>query len=382
MFGPIATFLENLVAGWVSNSYGPTSMIGLSIGIVSVAVLVVYWHRQQRAAKNPGMASLPFIFAAFAIGLIAVGFGCYGLGLYMAKPQLSGTSVAWLLPKTAAEKFVPSGRDTATSLRQLLLSGILKAQGTPHVGKAGDPAVPIPAAEWQSLTLAGQDFSSAASKQGPTHSYDNLEFAMVGDYTPAFWDVVASPTPHQNPAQTPPATTATPKVVYTERDIRELLDAMKDAKNLVASSILPTSIEIETLVGNSFNRLPEDGATKRVSAQLREIRNKLKTIVWDQIDKFVYTDHVDYKEQMRIAFVLNHEAVKGELNRSLLAYAEDIERLPNQPSQETLELIRPRFEETRRQSNIVYNWAIQVRNRVASVTTNLQTQGVIGFDEK
>lgn len=193
--------------------------------------------------------------------------------------------------------------------------------------------------------------------------------------------VAAAAPPTPTPASAS-ASASAPIVHYNERDIRELLDAMKDAKALVESSILPTSIEIETLVANSFNRLREDGATKSAPTRIREMREKLKTTIWDRLDKFVYKDHEGYKAQMRIVFLLNNEAVKGELNRSLLAYAEDIERLPNQPSQETLELIRPRFEETRRQSNIVYNWVVQVRNRIASVTTNLQTQGVLGIEEK
>lgn len=188
-------------------------------------------------------------------------------------------------------------------------------------------------------------------------------------------------------AQKPAASAMTvhapaPTVHYNERDIRELLDAMKDAKFLVESSILPTSIEIEGIVANSFHRLREDGATKFTPTRLREMRDKLKTTIWDPFDKFVYKDHEEYKAQMRVIFLLNNEAVKGELNRSLLAFAEDVERLPNQPSQETLELIRPRYEETRRQSNILYNWVVQVRNRIASVTTNLQTQGVLGVEEK
>jgi hypothetical protein len=102
MFGPIATFVENLLANWVADAYGPTSMIGVSIAIVAIVIMVIGWHRRQRAAKKPGMASWQFIALCFTISLLAVAAGAYGLGLKFAgkafevasnQPPLQPTSI-------------------------------------------------------------------------------------------------------------------------------------------------------------------------------------------------------------------------------------------------------------------------------------------------
>jgi hypothetical protein len=188
----IWTFIENLAANWTAELFGPKTMIAWLITLAVVIYGAISWHRRQRAAKKQGMASWQFISLCLVISAVGIGGAAFGLGLRLAKP--SGDSLVWMLPKAAAEKFVPPDKNPAESLRELLLSGVLVGRGVPHYGSAGDPAVQIAAAEWQSLTLAGRDFSSATSKQGPAHSYDNVELAAVGDFSPAFWNV-AGPTP-------------------------------------------------------------------------------------------------------------------------------------------------------------------------------------------
>jgi hypothetical protein len=77
----------NLFAWLISEKGG--DMIGVGVLVIIGIVAVIRWHRRQRAAKKLGMASWPFIAACFAIALIAVGAGGYGLGLRgTAKPNL------------------------------------------------------------------------------------------------------------------------------------------------------------------------------------------------------------------------------------------------------------------------------------------------------
>lgn len=75
----VPTFLENLAANYVAGAFGPTSMVGISIALAVVVWAVIGWHRRQRAANKPGMASWQFISICFAVAAIA--FGAYGLGV-------------------------------------------------------------------------------------------------------------------------------------------------------------------------------------------------------------------------------------------------------------------------------------------------------------
>jgi hypothetical protein len=56
-------------------------MIGWSVTSALCIWWLVGWHRKQRAANKPGMASLPFIVLCFLIAIIAVGGAAYGLGM-------------------------------------------------------------------------------------------------------------------------------------------------------------------------------------------------------------------------------------------------------------------------------------------------------------
>lgn len=216
---------SSVIGSLVADALTPGGMAAYAITLVMVVWAAVSWHRRQRAAKKLGMASWQFISLCLVLAALGVGGAGYGFGLHFAKPNPQTPAIIWMLPKAATEKFVPSDRDAAGSLRELLLAGVLIARGTPHYGKAGDSAVSIPAAEWQSLTIAGQDFSSATSKQGPAHSYDNLELAAVGDFTPEFWNVTPNLTQEQKDAITASFRDRIDALVVsnTEKD-RELAD--------------------------------------------------------------------------------------------------------------------------------------------------------------
>lgn len=209
----------------------------------------------------------------------------------------------------------------------------------------------------------------ASSKQLVAVLEAKIQGNAAGDALLALANKAGSAAPAQSAAR------------LNEKQVRDLLDALHEAKAIVDQHISPTSIEIEQLVANTFGNLQAEGETKRFPKLLRAAHDKLKADIWDQIDGFVYKKYSAYEPQLRIVFRLDDEAAKGALNRSLLQYADAIEALPDKPSPAMLALIKQQADETVRQSNVLYNWMVQVRNRVASVTTNLQMQGVIGIEK-
>ena len=134
-------------------------------------------------------ASVALALAIIATLLLVVPFSeslqnaARARGFQVRKPWESLAAEEWLLPTQAAERFAPPDlvevwrADPATHLHRLLLSGGLIARGTPHYGGAGSVAVLIGRGEWQTLRLAGANFSSAGSSVGPANSYDNIEIS-------------------------------------------------------------------------------------------------------------------------------------------------------------------------------------------------------------
>jgi|GEM_PF-5742768 len=76
--------LPNVIANWMADAFSPASMTGWAFVLATIVWLVVNWHRRQRVAKKPGMASWPFIAVCIAIALLAVAGASYGLGLKFA----------------------------------------------------------------------------------------------------------------------------------------------------------------------------------------------------------------------------------------------------------------------------------------------------------
>jgi hypothetical protein len=190
--------VANLLASWLDSLLTPYGMTGVVIAIAGTVLSIRYWHRQQRAAKKLGMASWWFIALSCVVALLSVGGASYGLALKFSAPTTTptiqpATSFFWMLPKAAAEIFVPSGADAAATLRELLLSGNLIAMGKPHYGNAGDSTIQIPTAEWQSLNLAGSELRDASSSFGPSSSYDNLEIAMATRLQPEQENQIIAP---------------------------------------------------------------------------------------------------------------------------------------------------------------------------------------------
>jgi hypothetical protein len=76
--------VANLLASWLDSLLTPYGMTGIAIAIAVTVAFVLYWHRQQRAAKKPGMASWQFIVLCFVAMILAAAAGGYGLGLMVS----------------------------------------------------------------------------------------------------------------------------------------------------------------------------------------------------------------------------------------------------------------------------------------------------------
>jgi hypothetical protein len=84
---------------------------------------------------------------------------------------------------------------------------------------------------------------------------------------------------------------------------------------------------------------------------------------------------------MQTMFVLDHEAAKNELSRSLQTAIQAIQRLPRDAPTEMEELVARDFKELINQSRLTYQWLVEVRTRIDLMTKNLNTKGVTGFEK-
>jgi hypothetical protein len=94
----------------------------------------------------------------------------------------------------------------------------------------------------------------------------------------------------------------------------------------------------------------------------------------------IYDKH-RVKEQMQFALALDHEAARGEISRALRNAIEALEKLPENPSEATRDLVEPQFAEAYRQAETTYNWITVARTRIGQMTQNLRTKGVTGFEK-
>jgi hypothetical protein len=168
---------------------------------------------------------------------------------------------------------------------------------------------------------------------------------------------------------------------YTERDIRELLDALAKAQELDRDKISQTIFQIQTTAANWVGIY----RNQNLVAKLKELRTRLQTDVWDPIDELVYDNHDKdslYIQQMRAAFALDDEAAKGELTRSFQPAIDAIGKLPPNPPEETLQLVSPQFAELLKQANVAYQWYIKLHDRIPQMMQSLRTNGVTGYEKK
>lgn len=115
--------IANLLAGWLDSLLTPYGMTGIAVAIAVTVAFVIYWHRQQRAAKKPGMASWQFIALCFVIALAATGAGGYGLGLRFAdhkQAQIANAIQPTITePTESAFGFAPTPRSTTVQWKDI-----------------------------------------------------------------------------------------------------------------------------------------------------------------------------------------------------------------------------------------------------------------------
>lgn len=182
------------------------------------------------------------------------------------------------------------------------------------------------------------------------------------------------------PANQMPATPQTTKktVTYSERDIRELLDGLADAHDLIEKRIFPITYKITEATANWAGRIPNQGV-KGFAQALREMNATLPEEVWKPIDALL-DKYSRVKQQLRVALALDHEAARGEISRALKIAIEALEKLPENPSETTRDLVKPQFAEAYRQGEITYQWITIARARIAEMTQNVRTKGITGYD--
>jgi hypothetical protein len=168
------------------------------------------------------------------------------------------------------------------------------------------------------------------------------------------------------------------KITYSERDIRELLDGLADAHDLVEKHIFPATHRITEAAANWQGYIPNRGVAG-FAKSLEEMNAALPDEVWKPIDALL-EKYGRVKDQLRFALALDHEAARGEISRSLRNAIDALQKLPDSPSEATRELVKPQFSEAYRQGEIAYNWVTVARTRIASMTQNLRTRGVTGYE--
>jgi hypothetical protein len=95
------------------------------------------------------------------------------------------------------------------------------------------------------------------------------------------------------PVQSEPSRPAIPKITYTERDIRELLDALSDADDLVSKKLMPVWSPLQNRLINPEYFLTQLGRKVTIQA-LNDSKDLLQKIVWPSINDFVYKEHNRY----------------------------------------------------------------------------------------
>ncbi|MEH2542828.1 hypothetical protein [Bradyrhizobium sp. AZCC 1699] len=172
------------------------------------------------------------------------------------------------------------------------------------------------------------------------------------------------------------------KVTYTERDIREMLDALTDAHSLVEDLVAPSFFQLESQVVNWQGAIPNMGPQGFARA-LSERREKIQTEVWPQINDFVYKTHARYKDQLRFALALDEEAARGEVIRALDVAIASVKLIPPNAPLETYKLVERDFKAVANLFNpAVYKWIGTARTRIDEMSKNLRSTGITGFEDQ
>ena len=200
--------------------------------------------------------------------------------------------------------------------------------------------------------------------------------AFMGDLVDTTLDIKVTVSVVPTSSVSAPSTTPH----YTERDIRELLDALTEAQNLNQNNIFPVITAIQSTAVNwrgAFRNVYAAGLIKA----LKDEREHLQSTVWQAIDDFVYVKNARHVEQIRTALALDDDAAKGDLTRAFQPVKDALSKLPQNPSDDTLDLIAPQFQELAQQANLAYQWFLKIRTRLPEMQNNLRTKGVTGYEK-
>lgn len=167
-----------------------------------------------------------------------------------------------------------------------------------------------------------------------------------------------------------------PVAQYTERDVRELLDALTEAHELLEKTIAPAFFGLESAVLN-YQGFLRNGANN-FARSLTEYRTTIQETVWPRVNDFVYTKHSRYKDEMRFALALEEEAAKGEVTRKLDTAIDAVKRLPQNSTPEMDKLVEPQLKAVASeiQPN-VYRWLGKARGRIDEMTKSLRQTGTL-----
>jgi hypothetical protein len=193
----------------------------------------------------------------------------------------------------------------------------------------------------------------------------------------------APPSPQAAAAPAPlPGRPTIPRVAYTERDIREMLDALDEAQDLVEKRMMPIYTPIQGKLINAQYSLTQLGL-KQTIHDLNDAKNSIQTNVWEPINNFVYKEHSGYQNEMRVALALDDETAKGELTRAIQAIIDRLKLFPEDPDkieQKSVGLVLPEYEAAEKLGNQFWSWLNIAQSRIKEMKNNLRTKGITGYE--
>jgi hypothetical protein len=176
-----------------------------------------------------------------------------------------------------------------------------------------------------------------------------------------------------SPLPTPTPTPEVPKTL-SPKFVRELLEALSEAKTLHNKFVDPTMGQIDSWAANWRGVLRNNNGAQLYS----RLRDELKTQVWEKIDSLI-DQNKDYQKELEWVFALDHPAAKNELSRALQTVVEAIQRLPPNAPPALDDLLEPQFKELIKQSNLGWDWVTRANQRLNKMTEDVNTRGIVEY---
>ena len=214
--------------------------------------------------------------------------------------------------------------------------------------------------------------------QQPRSAGFEIGRSPIGSEAPIGGGVSSPQIATQQPAGRP----TIPRVAYTERDIREMLDALDEGQDLVEMKLMPLWEPIQNRLINPGYFLTAMGL-KETIAGLIDSKNILQEKVWPPINDFVYREHRGYEDQMRVALALDNDVAKGELTRAIQTIIDRLKLFPESPDKiepKAVGLVAPEYERASELSGQFWQWLTVAQSRIKEMKTNLRQKGVTGYE--